>query len=98
MYIIPLGTPPRPCILSVYTFTSPYLASHMPCSQHIFLSTQMEERSVREREEEEQKVKDAELARIAELEKPAPDDLYGMRVHCWVLVLAGRREVINLLS
>ena len=56
-------------------------------------ATQMEERKVKEREDEEQRVKDAELARIAELEKPAPDELYGMRVHCWVLVLAGKREV-----
>ena len=48
---------------------------------------------MKEREDEEQRVKDAELARIAELEKPAPDELYGMRVHCWVLVLAGKREV-----
>ena len=53
----------------------------------------MEERKVKEREDEEQRVKDAELARMAELEKPAPDELYGMRVHCWVLVLAGKREV-----
>ena len=53
----------------------------------------MEERKVKERQDEEQRVKDAELARIAELEKPAPDELYGMRVHCWVLVLAGKREV-----
>ena len=51
---------------------------------------------MKEREEEELKLKEAELARIAELEKPAPDDLYGMRVHCWVLVLAGRREVWKL--
>jgi len=53
----------------------------------------MEERKVKEQEDEEKRVKDAELARIAELEKPAPDELYGMRVHCWVLVLAGKREV-----
>ncbi|XP_076878344.1 dynein regulatory complex subunit 7 isoform X1 [Brachyhypopomus gauderio] len=26
-------------------------------------------------------------------ERPAPDPLYGLRVHCWVLVLPGRREV-----
>ena len=53
----------------------------------------MEERTVKERQDEEQKIKDTELARIAEMEKPAPDELHGMRVHCWVLVLAGRREV-----
>jgi hypothetical protein len=27
------------------------------------------------------------------LEKPKPDKLHGLRVHCWVLVLAGKREV-----
>eukprot|EP00116_Pleurobrachia_bachei_P002476 sb/3462738/ len=53
----------------------------------------MEERKVQERLDEEQRIKDIELGKIAELEKPAPDELYGMRVHCWVLVLAGKREV-----
>ena len=53
----------------------------------------MEERKVKELETEEERVKEAEFARILDLEKPAPDELYGMRVHCWVLVLAGRREV-----
>lgn len=53
----------------------------------------MEDRKVKKRQNEEQEIKNAELARIAELEKPQPDELYGMRVHCWVLVLAGKREV-----
>jgi len=53
----------------------------------------MQEREVQARVDEEQKIKDLELAKIAEAEKPPPDNLYGMRVHCWVLVLAGRREV-----
>lgn len=53
----------------------------------------MQEREVQARLDEEQKIKDLELAKIAEAEKPPPDTLYGMRVHCWVLVLAGRREV-----
>ena len=48
---------------------------------------------MQERLDEEQRIKDIELGKIAELEKPAPDELYGMRVHCWVLVLAGKREV-----
>ena len=61
----------------------------------IYGMLQMEERTVKERQDEEQRVKEAELARIAELEKPAPDELYGMRVHCWVLVLAGKREVLD---
>lgn len=30
---------------------------------------------------------------LAELEKPPADPLYGQRVHCWVLVLSGKREV-----
>lgn len=30
---------------------------------------------------------------LAELEKPTVDPLYGLRVHCWVLVLSGKREV-----
>lgn len=28
-----------------------------------------------------------------EFEKPKPDKLHGLRVHCWVLVLSGKREV-----
>ena len=30
---------------------------------------------------------------LQELEKPKPDKLHGLRVHCWVLVLSGKREV-----
>ena len=30
---------------------------------------------------------------VAELERPPADPLYGMRVHSWVLVLSGKREV-----
>jgi hypothetical protein len=30
---------------------------------------------------------------LAELEKPPVDPLYGLRVHSWVLVLSGKREV-----
>ena len=33
------------------------------------------------------------LMSVQELEKPPPDKLYGLRVHCWVLVLSGKREV-----
>jgi hypothetical protein len=32
-------------------------------------------------------------AYLAELEKPTADPLYGLRVHSWVLVLSGKREV-----
>ena len=28
-----------------------------------------------------------------EAEKPPPDKYYGLRFHCWVLVLSGKREV-----
>ena len=30
---------------------------------------------------------------LQELEKPPPDELLGMRVHSWVLILEGKREV-----
>ena len=30
---------------------------------------------------------------LQELEKPPEDKLYGLRTHCWILVLAGKREV-----
>ena len=30
---------------------------------------------------------------IQELEKPPPDPLFGLRIHAWVLVLSGKREV-----
>ncbi|KAF6021549.1 CCDC135 [Bugula neritina] len=39
----------------------------------------------KKQEEEEQK--------LAELEKPAWDPLHGLRVHAWVLVLEGKREI-----
>uniref|UniRef100_A0A8C0J9X6 Dynein regulatory complex subunit 7 n=1 Tax=Chelonoidis abingdonii TaxID=106734 RepID=A0A8C0J9X6_CHEAB len=34
-----------------------------------------------------------EEERVMEAEKPKPDPLYGLRVHAWVLVLSGKREV-----
>ncbi|XP_053127437.1 dynein regulatory complex subunit 7 [Hemicordylus capensis] len=40
-----------------------------------------------------QKKQKEEDERIAEAEKPKPDSLYGLRVHGWVLVLSGKREV-----
>ena len=30
---------------------------------------------------------------IQEMEKPPPDPLHGLRIHSWVLVLEGKREV-----
>ncbi|XP_074824600.1 dynein regulatory complex subunit 7 isoform X2 [Natator depressus] len=34
-----------------------------------------------------------EEEKVMEAEKPTPDPLYGLRVHAWVLVLSGKREV-----
>ncbi|XP_066281763.1 dynein regulatory complex subunit 7-like [Branchiostoma lanceolatum] len=50
------------------------------------------------RKEAEEEAKAAERrkeeeARISEMEKPKPDALHGLRIHCWVLVLSGKREV-----
>ncbi|XP_063724465.1 dynein regulatory complex subunit 7-like isoform X2 [Symsagittifera roscoffensis] len=53
----------------------------------------MEERRVKKEQEEVARRKAEDEARIAELEKPPPDELDGLRVHCWVLVLHGKREV-----
>ncbi|KAK3093928.1 hypothetical protein FSP39_021907 [Pinctada imbricata] len=46
-----------------------------------------------EKEAEEEKRRKEEEERIAELEKPPPDPYYGLRIHAWVLVLSGKREV-----
>ncbi|KAF1504737.1 Dynein regulatory complex subunit 7, partial [Eudyptula minor] len=43
--------------------------------------------------ETEQKNKEREEEKVMELEKPRRDPLYGLRVHAWVLVLSGKREV-----
>nr|XP_009860275.1 dynein regulatory complex subunit 7 [Ciona intestinalis] len=53
----------------------------------------MEARRKKEAEEEEKKKQQEEEERIAELEKPPPDALYGLRIHAWVLVRGGKREV-----
>ncbi|XP_048371753.1 dynein regulatory complex subunit 7 isoform X2 [Sphaerodactylus townsendi] len=44
-----------------------------------------EQAAEKKRKEEEEKT--------VEIEKPKPDSLYGLRVHAWVLVLSGKREV-----
>ncbi|KAH0619461.1 hypothetical protein JD844_000109 [Phrynosoma platyrhinos] len=44
-------------------------------------------------QEVEEKKKKEEEERRAEAQKPKPDTLYGLRVHAWVLVLSGKREV-----
>ncbi|KAM9192373.1 dynein regulatory complex subunit 7 isoform 1-T1 [Dugong dugon] len=41
----------------------------------------------------EEKRRREEEERIMEAEKAPPDPLHGLRVHCWVLVLSGKREV-----
>uniref|UniRef100_A0A8C8RPG4 Dynein regulatory complex subunit 7 n=1 Tax=Pelusios castaneus TaxID=367368 RepID=A0A8C8RPG4_9SAUR len=41
---------------------------------------------------EEKKQKEEE-DKLMESEKPKPDPLYGLRVHAWVLILSGKREV-----
>ncbi|XP_001632291.2 dynein regulatory complex subunit 7 [Nematostella vectensis] len=53
----------------------------------------LEEKARAEEEAKEKKRKEEDATRIAELEKPKPDKLHGLRVHCWVLVLSGKREV-----
>ncbi|KAM8799435.1 dynein regulatory complex subunit 7 [Eudromia elegans] len=40
-----------------------------------------------------EKVERKEEAKATEMEKPKRDPLYGLRVHAWVLVLSGKREV-----
>jgi hypothetical protein len=47
----------------------------------------------RKREEAELKRRLEHEKYLAELERPPHDPLYGMRVHSWVLVLSGKREV-----
>lgn len=57
-----------------------------------FLLAQDEKQKKSQRLEAEKRKKEQEDA-IAELEKPPPDHLHGSRIHCWVLVLSGKREV-----
>ncbi|XP_031420438.1 dynein regulatory complex subunit 7 [Clupea harengus] len=61
------------------------------------LSSGFERRQEETRQKEVQAVrlkKQQEADRLQEeLEKPPPDPLYGLRVHCWVLVKCGAREV-----
>ncbi|NXW55889.1 DRC7 protein, partial [Eurystomus gularis] len=40
-----------------------------------------------------QKNKEGEGEKVMEVEEPKPDPLCGLRVHAWVLVLSGKREV-----
>jgi len=43
--------------------------------------------------EKEEELKKEKLEKLAALEKPPPDPLHGLRVHSWIVVLAGKREV-----
>ncbi|KAL5008139.1 hypothetical protein ScPMuIL_013720 [Solemya velum] len=52
-----------------------------------------ESRRISEKEAEIEKRKKEEEDKQAELEKPPRDPLHGLRVHAWVLVLSGKREV-----
>lgn len=53
----------------------------------------MENKERKKLEQEIERKRREEEARIAEAERPPPDPLYGLRVHSWVLVLSGKREV-----
>jgi len=43
--------------------------------------------------EKEEELRKEKLEKLAALEKPPPDPLHGLRVHSWIVVLAGKREV-----
>ncbi|XP_075223925.1 coiled-coil domain-containing protein lost boys [Lycorma delicatula] len=53
----------------------------------------MEEREQAQIREEEERSAEEERLRISELEKPEPDPLYGWRIHSWVLMLPGKRDI-----
>ena len=52
-----------------------------------------EERVRRQQRLQEEKILKEQAEALAELEKPPPDPLHGSRIHCWVVVLSGKREV-----
>merc|ERR1711881_818007 len=53
----------------------------------------MEARRQKKIQDEQQRIVDEALVKQAEAERPPEDDLYGVRIHAWVLVRSGRREV-----
>ncbi|CAF3475818.1 unnamed protein product [Rotaria socialis] len=53
----------------------------------------MHQRRLDQIQADKDRLQEEENKRIAEIEKPLPDPLFGIRVHSWVLVLAGKREV-----
>ncbi|XP_044125266.1 dynein regulatory complex subunit 7 [Bufo gargarizans] len=61
------------------------LVSKFELQQELKKEAKVQASRLRQQQEEEQRLEDAE--------RPAMDTLYGLRVHCWVLVLSGKREV-----
>ncbi|XP_063539032.1 dynein regulatory complex subunit 7 isoform X1 [Cydia strobilella] len=53
----------------------------------------MEEKERAKRQAEIDKIENKRLAKIAELEKPPPDDITDWRTHAWVLVLPGFKDI-----
>ncbi|XP_074054809.1 dynein regulatory complex subunit 7 [Macrotis lagotis] len=57
-----------------------------------FELTQQAKKEAEMKAAEEKKWKEEE-ERLLELDKPPPDPMHGLRIHAWVLILSGRREV-----
>lgn len=53
----------------------------------------MEQKQIDKVKEEERKKHEEKLRLMREQEKPPSDDLEGLRVHAWVLVLPGSRDI-----
>ncbi|XP_069689732.1 dynein regulatory complex subunit 7 isoform X3 [Periplaneta americana] len=56
---------------------------------------EMEMKRMHKIEEEEQKLRDEERLIIEEFEKPPPDEIFGTRVHSWVVVLPTSIKVME---
>ncbi|OCT84694.1 dynein regulatory complex subunit 7 [Xenopus laevis] len=77
-------SPQKP--LKKYTVKPPrQLISKFGIQQEAKKQAKMQE-ALHKKQEEEARLKE-------DAEKSGPDHLYGLRVHCWVLVLSGKREV-----
>ncbi|XP_072278788.1 dynein regulatory complex subunit 7 [Pyxicephalus adspersus] len=69
-----------------YSVTPPrQLVSRFELQQEAKRQTKLHALHLKEQEEKDRCQEDAE--------KSGPDPLFGLRVHCWVLVLSGKREV-----
>ncbi|UJR09242.1 hypothetical protein I4U23_013488 [Adineta vaga] len=53
----------------------------------------MQHRHVDALEVEKSRIQDEEKNRKAEIERPLDDPLYGIRIHAWILVLPGKRDI-----